>query len=716
MPGVAGRDRKTSSAAGQNNSSPTPQAASAANGEWESVNAIGSHYCFIITPDQFHSLTLIFEPGIKTLAEKGFDRLSTLYTLQTSHSMAYRGLQEFIRQLEKDSELIRIKAFADPVLEITEITDRITKSDGKALLFENNGTRFPLLINAFGSDQRLKKALGLKDIDNAGMELMDLFGQITGIPATLGAKLKSIPALMNLAGILPKRSSRKGRCQEVIMNDLDLSAFPVLKCWPYDGGRFITLPMVHTVHPVTGKTNVGMYRMQMLDKKTTGMHWQRHKTGASHFEAWKKTGKRMPVTVTLGGDPVYTYAATAPLPENIDEYILAGFLRKKGVSLVKCITNDLYVPDDADIVIEGYVDPNEELVWEGPFGDHTGFYSLADWYPAFHITCISHSKNAVYPATIVGIPPMEDAWLAKATERIFLAPVKLALQPEVLDFHMPDAGVAHNLAIIKLEKTYPGQGKKVLSSLMGAGQMMFTKYMIAVSGDMNIRNYNEVALSIFRNTVFRRDMTLTTGPLDVLDHSSDTFSFGGKAGIDATIKFQEENSDQGSFIFPGEVPDELISRLVDILPGDKIRIQKVQGLPVLTAEVGQKKDNNSLEALISGLKLVSSPGTFIVVLAVEAGVPGNDLFSVAWQILGNSDPVRDIYFFGENCLLIDGTVKAFRKGGFRRNWPNVVCSSPSTIAEIDRKWGDLNIGDPVVSPSGRFLPLGSGSNNEIISP
>jgi 4-hydroxy-3-polyprenylbenzoate decarboxylase len=272
------------------------------------------------------------------------------------------------------------------------------------------------------------------------------------------------------------------------------------------------------------------------------MHWQRHKTGANHFEEWKKTGKRMPVTVTLGGDPVYTYAATAPLPENIDEYILAGFLRKKKVKLVKCITNDLYVPCDADIVIEGFVDPSEEMIWEGPFGDHTGFYSLADWYPEFHVTCITHSRNAIYPATIVGIPPMEDAWLTKATEKIFLAPLKLALQPEILDFHMPDAGTAHNLVVVKIQKSYPGQGRKVINSLFGAGQMMFTKYLAVVSGEVDIRNYGELIFHILKNTDFMSDLFFSSGPLDVLDHSSDNFSFGGKLGIDGTVKMREESS------------------------------------------------------------------------------------------------------------------------------------------------------------------------------
>jgi 4-hydroxy-3-polyprenylbenzoate decarboxylase len=403
--------------------------------------------------------------------------------------MAYRGLELFIRDLEDKEELSKVTAFADPILEITEITDRVTKTgSGKALLFTNNGTSFPVLINAFGSDRRLGMAIGRPVPENAARELESLFDLMSS-PGGFLKKISSLPEFIRIAGILPSRSTRRGLCQEVVHHNPDLGILPILKCWPYDGGRFITLPMVHTVHPATGKTNVGMYRMQVLDRNTTAMHWQRHKTGANHFEAWKKAGRIMPVSVALGGDPVYTYASTAPLPENIDEYILAGFLRKKKVKLVKCITNDLYVPFDADIVIEGYVDPSEDPVFEGPFGDHTGFYSLADWYPGFHVTCITHSRKAVYPATIVGIPPQEDSWLARATERIFLAPVRMALAPEVADFHMPDAGTAHNLVVVKIGKNYPGQGMKVINSLFGAGQMMFSKYIVVVSGDVNIRNY-----------------------------------------------------------------------------------------------------------------------------------------------------------------------------------------------------------------------------------
>ena len=455
--------------------------------------------------------------------------------------MPYSGLISFIDALERNNELRRIKTFIDPVLEITEITDRITRAGGKALLFENNGTAFPVLINTFGSDTRMAMSIGRKNLDDAGIEIEALFNNATDNSSGLFKKISSIPSLIRLARILPSRIRGRGLCQQIINRVPDIGILPVLKCWPHDGGRFITLPMVHTIHPETGKTNVGMYRMQILDKNTTAMHWQRHKTGANHFEAWKKNGKRMPVSVALGGDPVYTYSATAPLPENINEYILAGFLRGRKVKMVKCITNDLYVPFDADIILEGYVDPSEELVWEGPFGDHTGFYSLADWYPKFHITCITHSRKAVYPATIVGIPPQEDAWLAKTTERIFLSAVKMAIQPEIIDFHMPDAGIAHNLVIVKINKTYPGQGMKVINSLLGAGQMMFTKYLIVVSGNIDIRNYREVAKTVFENADFSKDLLFTNGPLDVLDHASDNFSFGGKAGVDATVKHQEEN-------------------------------------------------------------------------------------------------------------------------------------------------------------------------------
>lgn len=631
--------------------------------------------------------------------------------------MPYSGLSDFIALLEKKGELIRIRTFVDPLLEIAEITDRIVKNKGKALLFENTGTNFPLLINLFGSDKRMALALGRENPDEIGSEIISMFDQLTSSHGNLFKKLSSIPGLLKVSGYLPSRVSRKGLCQQVILKEPDLGILPVLKCWPYDGGRFITLPVVHTVHPVTGKTNAGMYRMQILDKCTTAMHWQRHKTGAAHFEAWKKAGEKMPVSVVLGGDPVYTYSATAPLPENIDEYILAGFLRKKKVKLVRCITNDLYVPCDADIVIEGYVDPAEDQVWEGPFGDHTGFYSLADWYPRFHVTCITHSEKAIYPAIIVGIPPMEDAWLAKATEKIFLAPVRLAIQPEIEDFHMPDAGVAHNLVIVKINKSYPGQGKKVISSLFGAGQMMFTKYLAVVSGDVNIRNYSELLLHILENTDFRNDLLFSSGPLDVLDHSSDTYSMGGKLGIDGTIKLAEEvsgNKTSGSDwkSKTGKIESNFREEITEKAGNVFI----LTGLPVIIVGLNQSKDHDAAGKSKKWFRERSSDIFQTLILAVDNSIDLDDLDIVAWQLLGNSDPRRDIDFLSDGTLFIDGTVKAFRKGGFPRKWPNVVCSSKETIELVDGKWESLGIGPFIPSPSLKNSLLSFAGTDEVIVP
>jgi 4-hydroxy-3-polyprenylbenzoate decarboxylase len=630
--------------------------------------------------------------------------------------MSYSGLTDFITALEEKNELLRINQFIDPVLEITEITDRVTKSGGKALLFENTGTDFPVLINAFGSDLRMSMAIGRKNLEDAGIEIENLFNNVSFNKESFFKKLSALPSLFNLAGILPARTNRKGKCQQQIHREPDLGILPILKCWPHDGGRFITLPMVHTRHPETGSTNVGMYRMQILDINTTAMHWQRHKTGANHFEAWKIAGRKMPVSVALGGDPVYTYAATAPLPENIDEYILAGFLRKKKVKLVKCITNDLFVPEDADIILEGFVDPAEDQVWEGPFGDHTGFYSLADWYPKFHITCITHSKKAVYPATIVGIPPQEDSWIAKATEKIFLSPVRMTLQPEVEDFHMPDPGTAHNLVIVKIKKSYPGQGMKVINSLSGAGQMMFTKYMIVVSGDTDIRNYRELAAHVFANIDLSKDLLFSHGPLDVLDHSSDSFSFGGKLGIDATIKHIEESTGRDKNAI--SVNREISKLRNDYLENDLIKSYNLslfkEDIPILIISVDRSKDASVIEKLKNLIKIDWPAGIFRLILIVDNTVDVNDLFMVAWQILANSDPKRDHEFLSPQSLIIDGTVKVYRKGGFPRKWPNIVSSGSETIAAIDNKWSSLSIGEFISSPSEKYIRLCRKGTDEFL--
>src|SRR5687767_15529796 len=461
--------------------------------------------------------------------------------------MAYKDLQHFIDTLEKEGELIRIKEYVNPKLEIAEITDRISKTPGggKALLFENTGYDFPVLMNAYGSEERMCLALGVTHLDDVAKEIENLFHLLSAPKENIIDKLKLLPKLGQFAGWMPKVKAGRGECQQVIIKDNpDITRLPVITCWPKDGGPFVTLPIIHTKDPNTNSRNVGMYRMQVFGPTLTGMHWHKHKVSAKHFSEYKKLNKRMPVAVALGGDPVYAYSATAPLPENVDEYMLAGFLRKKKVELVKCLTQpEVDVPADADFIIEGYVDPNDELIWEGPFGDHTGYYSLPDWYPRFHITCITHKKNAVYPATIVGIPPQEDAWLGKATERIFLAPMKMTMVPEIMDMDMPVEGVFHNLVIAQIKKDYAGQGQKVMNAMWGAGQMMFNKILVLADQHIKIQDYEKLAQYVFANLDPATDIHFSQGPMDVLDHSCSKLGFGGKMCIDGTTKFDEEKEE-----------------------------------------------------------------------------------------------------------------------------------------------------------------------------
>jgi len=443
-----------------------------------------------------------------------------------------------------------------------------------------------------------------------------------------------------------------------------------------------------------------MYRMQIMDRDITGMHWHRHKTGSRHFEAWKVTGKRMPVTVTLGGDPVYTYSATAPLPEDISEYLLAGFLRRKRVTLVKCLTNDLWVPADSDIVIEGFVDPSEPPVTEGPFGDHTGFYSLSDMYPVFHVTCITHRRNALFPATIVGVPPMEDAWMGKATEKIFFAPIKLAIAPEIRELHMPVAGVAHNLVIVSIDKTYPGQGMKVLSALFGAGQMMLSKYIIVVSSSVNVHDYQMVAEAIFANARFETDLLLTHGPLDVLDHSSDRFSMGGKLGIDATIKLSEERIGENYSVPLSLITDTVVTG--EIITG--IKTMAEYALPVAVLTLRKPMQGLDMQSFTARLPSpLTMPGTVIV--AVDDGADADDPAMITWLVTGNSEPARDLYHLEGGAIFIDATSKTRSLPAFPREWPNVVCSDIETIGLVDRRWPEYEVGQFHESPSLKLLPL-----------
>ena len=451
--------------------------------------------------------------------------------------MAYNSLQDFLQVLDRAGELKRISHPVKAELEIAEIADRVMKSAGPALLFENVvGKQIPLLINAFGSMKRMALALGVDDIETIAAEIGKLIQ--TRPPKSFKDKLRLLGELVKLAGIPPKLV-KEAACQEIIDREPDLSILPVLTCWPGDAGPFITLPMVFSKDPNSGTRNVGLYRMQVFDQRTTGMHWHLHKVGARHFQQHKEQFGRMELAVALGGDPAMIYAATAPLPPQIDEILFTGFLRKKGLELVKGVTVDIEVPANSDVVIEGYVDPAEPLRREGPFGDHTGFYSLADDYPAFHVTCVTRRKNPIYPTTIVGRPPMEDAYLGKATERIFLPLIRITL-PEIADMNLPVQGVFHNLAIVSIKKEYPAQARKVMHALWGLGQMMFTKTLIVVDHDVNVHDLAEITWVVGNNIDPKRDTLFVEGPVDVLDHAAPLLGFGSKFGIDATRKWSSE--------------------------------------------------------------------------------------------------------------------------------------------------------------------------------
>jgi 4-hydroxy-3-polyprenylbenzoate decarboxylase len=510
--------------------------------------------------------------------------------------MAFDSFRDFLNALGAANELTRIQQPVATELEITELANRQMKSrdGGKALLIEKptvNGvvSPFPVAINTMGSWKRMALSLGASSVDEAAAELGSLMKAKP--PTSLRETLKLLGTAMELRHARPK-SVKSGPCKEVVHrfddnhdsrveswpkapdwrnpSTLDprpptLLDLPILKCWPLDGGRFITLPCVVTRDPETGERNVGMYRIQIYDDRTTGMHWQLQKVGARHGRRYYESGTRMPVAIFLGGDPVFTFAATAPLPDGLDEFLLAGYLRKKSVELVKCETNDLEVPANADFVIEGYVDPKEPLREEGPFGDHTGYYTLPEPYPVFHVTAITHRKDAVYPATIVGIPPMEDFYMGSASVKLFLPIFKMNF-PEIVDIALPAEGVFHNLVFVSIKKTYPMQAYKIMHGLWGMGQMMFTKYIVVVDDDVDVHNTSDVLFRLCANTDPQRDSIFTKGPADVLDHATSEIAIGSKLGIDATKKLAGEG-------FKREWPP-----LIKMDEAVKARVEKLFGL------------------------------------------------------------------------------------------------------------------------------------------
>ncbi len=604
-------------------------------------------------------------------------------------------LKEFISKLEAEGELIRVKTEVSPKFEICEITDRISKMEGggKAILFENSGTDYPVLMNMMGSDRRIAMALGVNDLEEISERIDNLLKGALSPKNNLWDKLKMLPLLKDAAKWFPHKSNSRGECQEVVWRgeEARLSRLPILTSWGCDGGPFITLPMVATVDPESGIPNLGMYRMQIFDDKTTGMHWHRHKTGARHYDAYKRLGKRMPVSVAIGGDPAYIYSATAPMPDNMDEMLLAGMLRQKPVKLVKCLTNELYVPADCDFVLEGYVDPTEELTVEGPFGDHTGFYSLTDLYPKFHIEAITSRRDAIYPATIVGVPPMEDAYIAKATERIFLAPIRLAVQPEVEDLYMPMEGTAHNIALVSIHKRYLGQPNKVAQGLWGAGQMMFNKYLVITPADTNLRS-KEAMFGLLRGLNPHKNLIWSEGILDVLDHATPTTGYGSKLAIDLTdidptsakTTFSAPRTAQpygGVEYFNTEFTEEL-------------------GLLLLFAE-REWHEKIDVEGYLNHNNITNIKYVALFDNGAVGSMRPSDLL---WLAAANTDPKRDISIAGD-ILIVDARSKRPGYGDNPPRFPNVVTSTPDVIRMVSERWSEYNIGEFIESPSRRYRKL-----------
>ncbi|GAA5334968.1 menaquinone biosynthesis decarboxylase [Thermus hydrothermalis] len=594
----------------------------------------------------------------------------------------FRNLRAYLEALEARGELKRIRVPVSAELEITEIADRMVKQGGPALLFERVLEKdFPVAIGLFGTRERTAFALGVEDLDALAKKVEALLALNPG-KGGLSALMGLLPKLPLLRGFFPRRV-RRAPVQEVVYRGeaVDLSRLPVLKCWPLDGGPFLTLPLVITKDPETGEINLGMYRMQVLDQRSTAMHWQLHKVGRRHLEKAKKMGKKLEVAVALGGDPVLTYAATAPLPPlpGVSEFHLAGFLRGAPLELARGVTVDLPVPAEAEFVLEGYIDPEEPLVEEGPFGDHTGFYTPVDLYPRFHVTALTHRKGAIYPATIVGVPPMEDAYLIEATERLFLPALRLVL-PEVVDYHMPPEGVAHNWVNVSLRKAYPGQAYKVAYGMLGLGQMMFAKVIVAVDGEVPVKPGFAALLEALKHALPGRDTLLLRGPVDVLDHSARAFAFGGKLFLDGTRKLPEEG---------GEVP--FTPKAHAALPEDPEALAQRQWPGLWGVALEKRRPHQAWEVAERLLKAPQSAGIRLLLLAdADTALTPEELL---WAVLNNIDPERDARVMPGvegPVLVLDGTRK-LPEEGFQRVWPERIRMDPKVQALVEARWEEYGL-------------------------
>ena len=605
--------------------------------------------------------------------------------------MKYPSLIEFIERLEIDGELLRIKESISPILEIAEITDRVSKKPrgGKALLFENvEGSSMPVLINAFGSTKRMNLALGVHNIEDIAKRI-ESYIKIPP-PTTLLEKAKLLPMLLQAAQFPAKLvQPAHPPCQEVVHlnDDIDLGTIPILQCWPQDAGRFITFPIVINRSVDKKIRNVGLYRMQVYDKKTTGMHWHIHKDGAHFFHEYRKQNKVMEVAVALGADPASCYSASAPLPYGIDEFLLAGFIRKASVPLVKCKTVDLEVPANAEIVLEGYIDP-AEMRLEGPFGDHTGYYSQDGDYPIFHITAITHRKNPVYLTTIVGKPPQEDFYLGRATERIFLPLLRTQL-PEIVDMDMPVEGIFHNCVIVSLDKHYPMQSRRLMNAFWGLGQMSFVKTIVTVDAEVNVHDYKEVAKLLLNKVDFTTDLFFSEGVLDVLNHASDQRLHGSKLGIDLSTKIEGE---------PGYKKEAPVSANSSELPSaEKVMaiFKEVQNCKVLELQAKRsvllvalnKTGPHQGKQFIQSFLDHAEFSAIEIIIVLEGHVDIENISTVMWKFFNNLDPKRDFYF-DAGRLGIDVTQK-FPEEGYQQSWPEEIEMTAEIKTQVDKKWHDL---------------------------
>ncbi|WP_105616684.1 menaquinone biosynthesis decarboxylase [Vallitalea okinawensis] len=597
--------------------------------------------------------------------------------------MAYKDLQHFMEKLKKKELLDEIDAEVDSYLEITEIADRVSKDYGHALLFNNvKGSPYPVLINTMGTYERMNMSLGVDSLDDIAHRIADLMDISNYI--TLTDKIKSIPKLYPLIKVFPKKV-KTGPCQEVI-EEPDLNQLPVLQCWPRDGGRYITLPLVFTKDPETGQQNIGMYRMQVYDHKTTGMHWHLHKDGREIYQKYRQLGKKMPVSVALGCDPATIYAATSPLPKMIDEMLFAGFLRKDPVKMVKCITNDLYVPAHAEFILEGYVDLDERRM-EGPFGDHTGYYSLEDMYPVFHLEKITHKKKPVYPTTIVGKPPMEDCYMGKATERIFLPLIKMFC-PEIIDMNFPLEGVFHNCVIVSIKKKYPMHGKKVMHSIWGMGQMMYTKLVIVVDEETDPYDLKAVAEKVLKHTTIHKDIVISEGPLDALDHASNTAFYGHRLGVDATKKWEAEGAlEEGLANNSMEMKlDKLYEVCDEIKEVNFLTDHPSDNCVILTIKKSEPYD---AKKVIEKVWEIEGMDAIKITIVVEEHVSAKDLSTVAWKVFNNIDAKRDLVY-SDRRLGIDAT-KKWASEGHTRAWPDDIEMTEEIKDLVSKRWQDYGI-------------------------